>query len=61
MYCNLKVEINSNTIYLKAIIDSGNFLKEPITKIPVIVVERNSLKDIIPDYILNNLDRIING
>lgn len=28
---------------------------------PVIVVEKNTLVDVIPDYILNNLDEIING
>ncbi len=61
MNCNIKVNINSKFTYIKAIIDTGNFLREPITKIPVIVVEKDVLIHIIPDYILNNLDRIIGG
>ena len=61
MYCNLKINMNSEYVYTTAIIDTGNFLREPITKIPVIVVEKNVLKYVIPDFILNNLDEIING
>lgn len=61
MHCNIKVDINSKYVYINAIIDTGNFLREPITKTPVIVVEKRALLNIIPDYILNNLDKIING
>ena len=61
MYCNIKVNINSKYTYINAIIDTGNFLWEPITKMPVIVVEKSTLINIIPDYILSNLDKIING
>ena len=61
MYCNIKVNINSKSKYINAIIDTGNFLREPITKMPVIVVEKDTLINIVPNYILNNLDRIING
>lgn len=61
MYCNIKIIMNSKSVYTKAIIDTGNFLKEPITKTPVIVVEKEILKDIIPEYILENLEKIING
>ena len=61
MYCNIKININSKCTYINSIIDTGNFLREPITKMPVIVVEKDTLVNIIPDYILNNLDKIING
>ncbi len=61
MHCNIKVNINSKYTYINAIIDTGNFLREPITKMPVIVVEKNTLVNVIPDYILDNLDKIING
>jgi len=61
MYCNIKLEINSKYAYIKGIIDTGNFLREPITKVPVIVVEKESLANVIPEYILDNLDKIING
>ena len=61
MHCNIKVNINSKCTYVNAIIDTGNFLRDPITKIPVIVAEKDTLTNIVPDYILNNLDKIING
>ncbi|MBQ2916980.1 MAG: sigma-E processing peptidase SpoIIGA [Clostridia bacterium] len=61
MYCKIKVNINSKYTYINAIIDTGNFLREPITKIPVVVVEKDTLKYIIPNYILDNLNEIING
>lgn len=61
MYCNVKICINNKNAYTKTIVDTGNFLKEPITKLPVVIVEKNVLKGIIPDYILNNLDNIIIG
>lgn len=61
MYCKIKVNINSKYVYINSIIDTGNFLREPITKMPVIVVEKNVLTNIVPDYILSNLEKIING
>ena len=61
MHCNIKVNRNSKYTYINAIIDTGNFLREPITKTPVIVVEKDVLINIVPDYILNNLNEIING
>ena len=61
MYCNIKIDINEKSLYTNAIIDTGNFLREPITKAPVIVLEKNELINIVPDYILNNLDKIIIG
>ena len=38
LFCNIKIIINQSKINVKAVIDTGNFLKEPITNIPVIVV-----------------------
>ena len=61
MYCKVKIVVNEKNISTKIIIDTGNFLKEPITKIPVIVLEKEILKGIIPEKILNNLDKIIVG
>lgn len=59
--CNIKIYINDKSIETKAIIDTGNMLKDPITRVPVIVVERDILYGIIPNKILNNLTYIIGG
>lgn len=61
MFCNIKIIINSKSVYVKAIIDTGNFLKEPITQTPVVVVQKDVLKGVIPSYILENIEDIING
>ena len=42
-------------------IDTGNLVKEPITNIPVIIVERSLLYEILPKEILNNLGEILEG
>lgn len=61
MFCYVKIEISSQTTYVNAIIDTGNFLKDPISKIPVVVIEKDVLIGVVPEYILDNLDKIING
>ena len=61
MYCNVKIYLKEKYVDITAIIDTGNFLREPITKMPVIVVEKEKLKDIFPNNILDNIDSIING
>lgn len=61
IYCNVKLNVEEKTKIITALIDTGNFLKDPITKIPVIVAERESLKGLFPDEILLNTSKIING
>jgi len=61
MYCNIEIYINGKNIKTTAMIDTGNMLRDPITRIPVIVVERDILYGIIPNTILNNLKQIIGG
>ncbi len=61
MFCTLKVKINENEIETKAMIDTGNLLKEPITNTPVVVLEHTLLYDCIPKEILNNLENILGG
>ena len=57
----IKICIFEKEISLKALLDTGNLLKEPITGFPVVIVEKESLKEILPCEILNNLDKIIGG
>lgn len=60
-FCELEIQFNIESIKTRAIIDTGNFLKDPISKIPVIIVEKNLLTEILPGEILNNLKEIIEG
>lgn len=44
---------------IKAILDTGNFLTDPITNTPVLIAESSKLKNIIPEKILNNIEEVI--
>lgn len=57
----IKIFIEKNVIKTKAFVDTGNMLKEPITGIPVIIVERVLLYNYLPKQILDHLDEIIGG
>ena len=61
MYCDIEIKINNKKIQTKAMIDTGNFLKEPITNTPVIVVEHTLLYECIPKEILNHIEDILGG
>ena len=59
--CDIEIMINNKKINTKALIDTGNMLKEPITNTPVVVVEKILLYKCIPKEILNNINQIIGG
>ena len=59
MYCKIKIKLQEKTIETKAMIDTGNLLKEPITNTPVVILEHTLLYEYIPKEILNNLEKII--
>lgn len=61
MYKEIKILIEGKEIKLKAMLDTGNLLKEPISGKPVIVVEHTCLYDVISKEILNNLEKILGG
>jgi stage II sporulation protein GA (sporulation sigma-E factor processing peptidase) len=45
---NLKIAFESQSIDLAALIDTGNSLHDPLTNMPVIVVEYGAIKEILP-------------
>ena len=61
MYCKIRFKLNQKIIETKAMIDTGNLSKEPITNVPVIIVESTILEDVLPKEILNNLEKILCG
>ena len=61
MFCEIKIFFGQKSINAKAMIDTGNLLKDPITRMPVIVIEKDILYEIIPYKILDNLEKIIGG
>lgn len=61
MIYDIEVTLDNKSAKIKALLDTGNLLKDPITGYPVIVVEKASLRNIIPSNILNNSEKIIGG
>lgn len=58
---DVEIKIDDKTTKVKAMLDTGNQLKDPITKIPVMLVEKEKLYEILPKDILNNVDNILGG
>lgn len=61
LFCNITIKINEKEIKTRAMLDTGNLLKEPITNIPVVVVEHTLLYEAIPKEILDNIENILGG
>ena len=61
MYCDIRILNKGKEERIRAMIDTGNFLKDPITNSPVLIVEKNSLNNILSKEILENTEEILNG
>ena len=61
MICDVDIYFEDKISMVKAMIDTGNLLKEPITKKAVIVVEGKEIKELLPECIIENADQIISG
>lgn len=61
MFCDVELKMEEKELNVKALIDTGNLLKEPITGFPVIIIENSELEKILPKQILDNTEKIING
>lgn len=49
LFHNLKITLNERNIETKCIYDTGNSLKDPVTRLPVVVIDINEVKNILPD------------
>ena len=61
MIYTVEVNLNGKSTQVKALLDTGNLLKDPITSLPVVVIEQKSLSSVIPEKVLNNIDKILGG
>lgn len=61
MFCNINIKIKGKEKKIKVMVDTGNLLKDPISGMPVIVIEHTELYDILPKELLNNLEKILGG
>lgn len=59
--CEIEIFYKGKNIKIKTFIDSGNLLKEPISQADVIVVEKESLKNIVDSKFLDSAEKILKG
>lgn len=55
------INIEEKNIEINVLLDTGNMLKDAISGDAVIVIEKNKLKKIVPEEILDNVDKILGG
>lgn len=60
-YIEIEVMYKNNIVRTKALIDSGNLLKDPISNLPVIILERNEFKKLVSEEFLKFIDGILGG
>lgn len=61
MFCNITIEFEGRYKTLRAMIDTGNLLREPLSGNPVVVVEKQELQDLVPIKILEVAEKIVAG
>ena len=55
------IKIEEKNIEINVLLDTGNMLKDAISGDAVIVIEKNKLEEIVPEEILDNVDKILGG
>ena len=61
MLCDLEIFYQGKLERIKTLIDTGNLLKEPITQEDVIIVEKDVLRNLVSQDILDNIENIVSG
>lgn len=61
MFCEIEININDKKIITNAMIDTGNLLKDPISGLPVIVIEKSLLYNYMPKKLLDNINDLLAG
>ena len=61
MLCDLEIFYNGKLEKIKTMIDTGNLLQDPITNEDVIIVEKDSLRNLVSKEILDNIENIVSG
>ena len=61
MFCEITVFLKQKSQTMKAFIDTGNLLKDPISGMPVVVIEATQLEELIPKEVICYLNEILEG
>lgn len=61
VFYKITIFFKEKTVEVTAMLDTGNLLKDPISQMPVILIQKNKLSQIIPKNILDNLENVLGG
>lgn len=61
MICKLELILGNNKIKIDGLIDTGNLLVDPISKDPIIVVEKEKLINFIPENDIELIEDLLGG
>lgn len=61
VFYEITIFFKEKTVEVTAMLDTGNLLKDPISQMPVILIQKNKLSQIIPKNILDNLEELLGG
>ena len=61
IFYDVDIVIENKSIKVRALLDTGNMLKDPLTNKPVMVATKRSFKKIMPSQILDNINLILGG
>ena len=61
MICNIQIFYNDRSIKLKALVDTGNLLTDPITNKPVVIVYKEKVRALFDNKHLEIIDALIGG
>lgn len=61
VFYEIIIFFKGKTVEATAMLDTGNLLKDPISQMPVILIQKSKLSQIIPRNILENLENVLGG
>lgn len=61
MIYQVEIKLQEKVLITKAMLDTGNLLKDPISGMPVIVVEKEQLYSLLPMQLLDHIEEWIGG
>lgn len=60
-FAEIEIFYKTNQIKVKALIDSGNLVKDPISNMPVIILEKEQMQNLINAKLLDYIEQILGG
>ena len=61
VFYEVRIFFKDKIVDVIAMLDTGNLLKDPISQMPVILVQKDKLNELIPKNILDNIENVLGG